>query len=135
MITEPQRSANETHSIFLELLQALALEIQSAIQAIAANSLAGLEASVAQQEQLCASLTELATMATTHPMDAYLRKHIRSAADAVRRLNLEYGALLRHSSRSIALLAALCRNAGGEMDAYPLRTAATAQQHTFSLEI
>lgn len=132
---ETQNAEGNPGSIYLEQLQALALEIQSAIRAIASNSLPELEASVARQEAICTSLGELATMTAAQPMDAYLREHIRSAADAVRRMNLEYGALLRHSSRSIALLTALCRNAGGESDVYPVPTPEATQQHTFSLEI
>lgn len=120
--------------LYLEQLQALALEIQTAIAAIAVNSLPELEASVARQEEICTALSELATATATQPMDAYLRDHIRSAADAVRHLNMEYGALLRHSGRSIALLTALCRKADGENSAYPALPAETAQ-HTFSLDI
>lgn len=133
-MAETEGSA-DAGSAYLEQLQLLASEIQAAIEAVATHSLAALEASVARQEQICAALSKLAEATETQPIDVYLREHIRSAAESVRRLNMQYGALLRHSSRSIALLTALCRNGAGETEMYPVPAADAAQAHTFSLEI
>jgi hypothetical protein len=109
---------------YLQQLQALAFEISVAMDAIAANALTSFQESVAKQEMLCAVL---ATMASTiseafrsserplqSPMDAAVDLKIRATSDAIRELNLQYAALLKHSGRSIALLASLCRSHTGQ---------------------
>ena len=104
---------------YLQQLQTLALEISIAMDAIAANALPRFQESVAKQEVLC---TSLATMANTvsegfqlseQPMllciDPAVELKIRTTTEAIRKLNLKYAALLKHSGRSIALLISLCR--------------------------
>ena len=120
---EAVQKRNELSAIYLQQLQALAFEISVATNAIAGHALTTLQDSVARQEMLCASL---ATMAhefgdgsrpselhsfpgTDSPVDV----KIRAARRAVRELNLQYAALLKHSGKSIALLISLCRSHTG----------------------
>jgi hypothetical protein len=109
---------------YLQQLQALAFEISVAMDAISTNAITSFQESVAKQEMLCAVL---ATMANTmsekaslseQPLlvlsDSSVERKIRAASGAIRELNLQYAALLRHSGRSIALLVSLCRSHTGQ---------------------
>jgi hypothetical protein len=109
---------------YLLQLQALAFEISVAMDAIAANALTSFQESVAKQEML---LSVLANMAKTirervrssgQPRlvlsDSSIEPRIGAASEAIRQLNLQYAALLKHSGRSIALLASLCRSHTGQ---------------------
>lgn len=124
-----QTAVSEIGLGFLGQLRGLAVELQTAMGAIASHSLAELEASVARQEELCASLREQAASLSEQALAPSLRTDIRTTTESVRRLNLEYGALLRHSGRSIALLAALCRTTGNYSAPLP------EMQHTVSMDI
>jgi hypothetical protein len=109
---------------YLQQLQALALEISVAMDAIAANALPRLQESVAKQEMLCASLATMANavsegfglseQALLSCIDPAVELKIRKTSGAIRELNLKYAALLKHSGRSIALLIALCRSHTGK---------------------
>ena len=103
-------------------LQALALELSVAMDAIAVNAASGFQASVAKQEMLCASLVTIANsvsegLRTSEPLlpciDPAIESKIRAASETIRELNLQYSALLKHSGKSIALLIALCRTHTG----------------------
>jgi hypothetical protein len=105
---------------YLLQLQALAFEISVAMDAIAANAVTSFQESVAKQEMLCSVLAHMAK--TIHakvrspeqpPLvlsDGSIEPRIRAASEAIRQLNSQYAALLKHSGRSIALLASLCRS-------------------------
>jgi hypothetical protein len=109
---------------YLQQLQALAFEISLAMDAIAANALTNFQESVAKQEMLCSVLANMAKAirerigSPEQPLlvlsDSSLEPRIRAASEAIRQLNLQYAALLRHSGRSIALLASLCRSHTGQ---------------------
>jgi hypothetical protein len=129
-------------STYLETLQALAYEITVAINAISANELVRFRDSVAQQEMLCAVLATMASTmkdnigssGMTDPpfSDATVEEKIRDTTRAICQLNLQYGALLTHSGRSIALLASLCRSHTGQV----LESNGTRSKHqTWSCEI
>jgi hypothetical protein len=120
-----QAVRDQLAATYLEHLKALAFEISVAMDAIAGNQAIRFRDSVAQQEMLCAVL---ATMASTIRekirlsgpavpafSDATVEKKIRLTTRTIRRLNLQYGALLKHSGRSIALLASLCRTHTGQV--------------------
>jgi len=113
------------------------MEIADAIEAIAANALGRLQASVARQEALCFRLQILAAAdsasrrATTPeaaaPHAAKLALAHGSSRESCRMLQAvtrEYAAVLRHSGKTIALLDSLCRGyrgafpsaSGGESD-------------------
>jgi flagellar biosynthesis/type III secretory pathway chaperone len=106
---------------YLEQLQALELEISVAMDAIASNDLIRFRDSVSQQEMLCALLATMehtirGKIRSTEPAfsDAAVEENIRVTTSAIRQLNLQYGALLKHSGRSIDLLASLCRTHTGQ---------------------
>jgi L-lactate utilization protein LutC len=109
---------------YLQQLQALASEICVAMDAIAANALTSFQESVAKQEMLCSVLASMAKTSREkarlpeQPLlvlsDSSIEPRIQAASEAIRQLNLQYAALLRHSGRSIALLASLCRSHTGQ---------------------
>ena len=117
---------------YLQHLQALALEISVAMDSIAANALTRLQQSVANQETLCASLAAMARAgggairssqpplpsptgtSTGTSISASIDLKIRETSAAIHQLNLQYAALLKHSGKSIALLASLCRTHTGQ---------------------
>ena len=121
-------NAIQTHdqlaAAYLQQLQALAFEISVAMDAIAANALTSFQESVAKQEMLCGVLANMANTirksvgSSEQPLlvlsDSSVELKIRATSEAIRELNLQYAALLRHSGRSIALLASLCRSHTGQ---------------------
>jgi hypothetical protein len=108
---------------YLLQLQTLAFEISVAMDAIAANALSSFQESVAKQEMLCGVLANMANTISERVRlseqsllvlsDSSVERRIRATSEAIRDLNLQYAALLRHSGRSIALLASLCRSHTG----------------------
>ena len=110
---------DELAAAYLQQLQALAFEISMAMDAIAANALSRFQESVVKQEMLCGVLASMAKAVTAKvrssgqpPLvlsDRSVERRIQAASEAIRKLNLQYAALLKHSGRSIALLASLCR--------------------------
>lgn len=115
---------DEIAAKYLHQLQELASEISVAAEAIAANALPRLQESVAKQEMLCAGLIKLANSvgnglgSSVQPsfsgIDPAVETKIRAASETIRELNLQYAALLRHSGKTIALLASLCRSHTGQ---------------------
>jgi len=109
---------------FLQQMQDLAHEISAAMDAIAGNAIPKFQESVARQEMLCASLAAMANTvgdgfsSSKEPklsgIDTAIELKIRAASKAICELNLQYSALLKHSSRSIALLSLLCRSYTGQ---------------------
>jgi hypothetical protein len=117
------QTRDQIAATYLQQMQELAFEISVAMDAIAANALSKFQESVAKQEMLCASL---ATMANTvsegfrssgtpllSSIDPSIESKIRATSSAIRELNLQYAALLKHSGRSIALLSLLCSSYNG----------------------
>lgn len=102
---------------YLYVLRSLAAELERAMQAIARNRLSDLEDSVANQQMLSSRLGELvhelcipleadAAVFETNTDDDRMRQ-ILTASAALQKLNQRYAALLKHSSRSVALMASL----------------------------
>ena len=124
MNTEATPSRDELATTYLHQLQALVREISVATDAIAANALQQLQDSVARQEMLCAGIAIMAHSVSnglqspeqplSPAIDPVLQSKIQAARGAIRELNLKYAALLKHSGRSIALLASLCRGYTGQ---------------------
>jgi hypothetical protein len=124
MNSEALQARDQLAATYLEQLQALAFEINAAMEAVSANALSRLEESVAKQEMLCASLATMANavgdefrsseQSSPSRLDAPLELKIRGTSGAIRNLNLQYAALLKHSGRSIAVLASLCRSHTGQ---------------------
>ena len=122
MNIEPVETRNELAATYLQQLQALASEICGAMEAISSNSLTALQESVARQEMLCAEVAMVAhafghrSPAPEQPLvpaETPVEAKIRAARGAILELNLQYGALLKHSGRTIALLLSLCRSHTG----------------------
>jgi hypothetical protein len=111
---------------YLLQLQTLAFEISVAMDAIAANALSSFQESVAKQEMLCGVLANMAktisekVRTSEQPLlvlsDNSVERRIRATSEAIRALNMRYAALLKHSGRSIALLASLCRTHTGQFE-------------------
>jgi hypothetical protein len=117
------RPDDEIANAYLLQLQDLAFEISRAMEAIATNSLASFQESVARQEMLCHMIAGIAKTirakvwsSEQHLLvsDRFLEARIRETSEAIRKQNLQYAALLRHSGRSIALLASLCQSHSGQ---------------------
>jgi hypothetical protein len=127
---------------YLQQLQALAFEISVAMDAIARNAVASFQESVAKQEMLCAELANLANTIgapTSSPeqlplglSDNSVAPKIRATTTAIRDLNLQYAALLKHSGRSIALLVSLCRTHTGQLQETGL---SRSKRQTWSCEM
>jgi hypothetical protein len=110
---------------YLQQMQELTHEITAAMDAIAGNAIPRFQESVARQEMLCASMAAMANTVgegfrsskepTLSGIDPVIALKIRAASKAICELNLQYSALLKHSSRSIALLAMLCRSYTGQI--------------------
>lgn len=108
---------------YLKQMHELASEISVAMDAIAANKLPKLKESVARQEALCAGLADMANTvsdgvrspdtAARAGVDMSIERKIQAAGESIRRLNLQYAALLKHSGKSIALLSLLCNSYAG----------------------
>lgn len=122
---------------YRECLDALRLEIANAIEAIAANALDRLQASISKQEALCFRLQILAAAGaasrgpTIHGAagqhTAKLARTDGSNRESCRLLEaitVEYAAVLKHSGKTITLLNSLCQGyrgafpsvSGGESD-------------------
>ena len=120
------QTRDQLAATYLLQLQALAFEISVAMDAIAANALISFQESVAKQEMLCGVLANMANTisedvrSSEQPLpvlsDGSVERKIRSTSEAIRQLNLQYAALLKHSGRSIALLASLCRSHTGRFE-------------------
>jgi hypothetical protein len=137
-----QAVRDQLAATYLEQLQALAFEISVAMKAIAGNKITRFRDSVAQQEMLCAVIATMAAairerIQSLDPSEAVFNdpavgEQIRTTAETIRKLNLEYGALLKHSGRSIAVLASLCRSHTGQV--YEM-TRTNPKHETWSCEI
>lgn len=111
---------------FLACVEALTAEIRIALAAIAANDLLTLTDSICRQEDVCAQLERM-----PRPSAAVLRSgnvgriwaeqwgalesRIETAVETLRQISTEYSLVLEASSRSIGLLASLCRGYSGEV--------------------
>ncbi len=101
----------------LQSLRSLAAELERAMQAISRNAISEFEDSVAKQQVLSIRLTELAEglcapleadpAQAQAGIDEDMKFQINSASDTLQQLNRRYAALLKHSSRSVALMASL----------------------------
>ncbi len=124
MNDEAVQTHDQLAARYLQYLQALAAEISVAMDAVAKNAIAGLQESIDRQEMLCALL---ANLAVTHgnPIpssgralvfsNSSVAREIQAAIGAIRDINLQYAALLKHSGRSVTLLLALCRSHTGQL--------------------
>lgn len=124
MIAVGNHDRNGKAEEHLQLLNSLAHEIERATRAIAQNSLAELEDSVANQQALVVRLGEVGDSLSTFlkegqtasPMqieDGFTAQ-IRAASETLNTLNHRYSALLAHSSHSVALMVSLFSSFKGQ---------------------
>jgi hypothetical protein len=126
---------------YLQCLQDLARELESAMQSIAANGLPSFEESVSRQLVLCSRLTTLAAHHQTRrkkpvlesaaPAGDDLSARIEDAKARLLKLNRNYSALLNHTRRTVQMFAGLARCYSGY--AHPLATIAPGR--TWSSDI
>jgi hypothetical protein len=119
----PDRNAKAAE--YLQLLKSLACELERAMRAIAQNALPDLEESVATQQMLSSRLmvlvNEICPPIESNPpasqarIDDIVANQIRGASDSLQVLNKRYGALLQHSSRSVALMVSLFSSFKGQL--------------------
>jgi hypothetical protein len=129
MIAAEPHTRNDRAGEHLQLLRSLSAELERAMRAIAGNHLAELEDSVANQQALSLQLGELAdemrasalapSVAVVDTIEPVLMREIRDAASELRKLNLRYSILLKYSSRSVALMAALFNSFKGQFQEAP----------------
>jgi hypothetical protein len=110
---------------YLQLLRALAGEIERAMQAITNNHLSDLEESVENQQGISARLSVLvndicvplqAGPSSSHDsFDDSVMNQIQTASNTVQKLNQRYAALLQYSSRSVALMVSLFSSVNGQI--------------------
>jgi hypothetical protein len=110
---------------YLEALRSLADEIEKAMQAVARNSLADFEESLAAQQLLSTDLLvlrgELAATLEAHSassvmaIEAELLSQIFVASEILQGVNRCYAALIQHSSRSAAQMALLFSSFQGKL--------------------
>jgi hypothetical protein len=108
----------------LQLLRSLGRELERAMHAIAQNDIEQLEQSIASQQEMSSQLSCLADALnppasaqvpfSSDSLDPDLMLEIRAAAGELQQLNLRYSLLLKHSSRSVALMASLFSSFRGE---------------------
>jgi len=108
----------------LELLRALASEIDRAMQAIALNNLRDLEDSIAIQQTLCVRLSNSSRQIAEcsqqsngdlEKLEPEIKRRIGDATGELKKLNQRYSILLKHSSRSAQMMALLFRSYQGQI--------------------
>jgi hypothetical protein len=126
---------------YLELLHSMAYELDRSMEAIAHNSLAPLEDSIASQQCLAARLHTLAgdlskpvDPAAASPAfdDESLMRQIHAAAESLQRLNQRYAALLKLSSHSVGLMISLFSSFRGQIQE---ETGAGLKHQTWSCQV
>lgn len=141
MNDEAVQTHDQLAARYLQYLQALAAEISVAMNAIAKNALSSFQESVDRQEMLCALLAKLAvtyskriSLSGQPPVlsDRSMAREIRATSTAIRDLNLQYAALLKHSGRSVDLLLSLCRSHTGQLQELG---GASSKRQTWSCEM
>jgi hypothetical protein len=125
---------------YLDCLQALARELDCAMQSISVNALSSLEESVSRQLVLCSRLSSLSEVHQSRRSDVSLAAssskgddlgaRIEDAKAKLLTLNRSYGALLNHTRRTVQMFAGLARGYSG----YP-HAGAQVPNRSWSAEI
>jgi hypothetical protein len=142
MIATQVEDRNGKLGEYLEHLQAMALELERSMHAIAQHSLAPLEDSIANQQALAFRLSILAgdlgkprqsgSTATSAGEEQSLLLQIRNATERLQSLNECYAALLKHSSHSVGLMISLFRSFRGQMQE---ESGAGSKHQTWSCQV
>jgi hypothetical protein len=125
MISNAIQDRNGMLEEYLQLLHSMAFELERAMSAITQNSAPAFEESLANQEVFSTRLVELAddlarvrevnVPAPLAEGDDGLFDQIQSASVALQSLNRRYSALLKFSSRSVALMVSLFSSFQGQL--------------------
>jgi len=126
MISTSVQDRNGKLEEYLQLLHSMAFELERAMSAISLNSIKALEDSLANQEAFSTRLVELADdlgqqgpqQARIGPMagDESLMRQVRAASGNLQVLNRRYAALLKLSSRTVALMVSLFSSYQGRFE-------------------
>ena len=136
MHTGAARLTQAQAQAYLDSLEALASELETATDAIVAGALPTLEESVARQQTECTKLiawSELMAARKAHQdsqstlIDAEFAERIVAASSILLKLNRRYSALLKHSGDTLRLLTRLRRGYRGHNQ--------PANIHTWSCEL
>jgi hypothetical protein len=110
---------------YLQLLRSMAFELERAMSAISDNSIHALEGSLANQEAFSTRLVELADdlsitvqqgpLTVRESADDYLMQRVHAASNELQTLNRRYSALLKYSSRSVAMMVSLFSSYQGQI--------------------
>jgi hypothetical protein len=125
MISTSVQDRNGQLEEYLQLLHSMAFELERAMSAITRNSIQALEDSLANQEAFSTRLREIAEELSVQsppewrgyslPEDEKLMGEVRVATDKLQTLNRRYSALLKLSSRSVALMVSLFSSYQGRL--------------------
>jgi hypothetical protein len=125
MISTFVQDRNSKLEEYLQLLRSMAFELDRAMSAISENSIQALEGSLANQEAFSTRLVELAddlsSPARQQPIpvggaaDDHLLARIHTASNDLQSLNRRYSALLKFSSRSVAMMVSLFSSYQGQI--------------------
>lgn len=125
MIEPGVQDRNSKLAEYLQLLRLMAFELDRAMKAIAQNSLADLEDSIANQEAFSTRLREisldLSRSVKEKPavppagFESGLVGEIHAASETLQALNSRYSALLKLSSHSVALMVTLFNSYKGQI--------------------
>lgn len=109
-------------SSYVEHLQSLASEMTVSMDAIASNSLATLQESVARQQMLCGEMLAFmrgagqdGSQAVLTGLDELMQQQMNAAIRALQIKSAEFAALLKHSGRSLDLLDSLHKSCSGQL--------------------
>jgi len=129
MISTSVQDRNGKLEEYLQLLHSMAFELERAMSAISQNSIKSLEDSLANQEVFSNRLLELADDlgeqreqdTRSYPVagDETLMCRVKAAADNLQTLNRRYAALLKFSSRSVAMMVSLFSSYQGKFEEDP----------------
>jgi hypothetical protein len=108
MNNEAQSNGASAAETCVQQLEDLQHELQTAISAVARNSLADFEHSLWRQEMLCAGLKRSIFVLGRYAADKQSLAPLRVANIVLQNLNRSYESLVQQSSRSVALLQDLC---------------------------
>jgi len=125
MISTFVQDRNSKLEEYLQLLRSMAFELERAMSAISENSIQALEGSLANQEAFSTRLVELADdlsrpgrqepLTVRGVADDRLLDRIDSASNELQNLNRRYSALLKFSSRSVAMMVSLFSSYQGQI--------------------
>jgi hypothetical protein len=125
MIATIVQDRNSKLEEYLQLLRFMAFELERAMSAISENSIHALEGSLANQEAFSTRLVELADdlsspvqqgpLTVRGSADDYLLQRVHAASNELQSLNRRYSALLKFSSRSVAMMVSLFSSYQGQI--------------------